>query len=62
MDAITFIKECNRMCKENESCYKCELYGRCFLADANSTDITAEETLAIVEKWSKEHLPQDFSF
>lgn len=46
MDVITFIKECNRMCKENEFCSKCELYNRCFLIDANLTNITAEETLA----------------
>lgn len=60
MDAITFIKECNRMCKENESCFKCELCNRCFLIDANLTNITAEETLAIVEKWSKEHPRKTF--
>lgn len=60
MDAITFIKECNRMCKENELCSKCELYNRCFLINAPSTNITAEETLAIVEKWSKEHPRKTF--
>ena len=48
------------MCKENEFCSKCELYNRCFLIDANLTNITAEETLAIVEKWSKEHPRKTF--
>lgn len=60
MDAITFIKEYNRMCKENEFCDKCELCGRYCLADANLSDIDAEETLAIVEKWSKEHPRKTF--
>ena len=60
MDTITFIKEFSRMCKENEFCFKCELCNRCFLVDANSTNITAEETLAIVEKWSKEHPRKTF--
>lgn len=60
MDAITFIKEYNRMCKAKKFCDKCELCGRCFLTDINPTDITAEETIAIVEKWSKEHPHKTF--
>lgn len=60
MDAITFIKEYNRMCKAKKFCDKCELCGRCFLTDINPTDITAEETIAIVEKWSKEHPRKTF--
>lgn len=58
MDAVTFLKERNRMCKTNVSCYGCPAHdlgcsNSCKLAMENWT--SPEQQIEIVEKWSKEH-------
>lgn len=60
MDAITFIKRFNRMCSWNGYCDECELGGRCITCFANAEGVNAEEIVAIVEKWSKEHPRKTF--
>ena len=58
MDAVKFILEKERMCKEMDSCLGCKLYSR-----NNGLELTCDgmlkeyptEAVAIVEKWSKEH-------
>lgn len=55
MDALKFLIERKRMCKNRISCNKCPLErGNCGL----STSISNEEykrIITVVEKWSKEH-------
>ena len=58
MDAVEFLKNKERMCREFESCSKCPaddqnngLYMTC---DCLETE-KPEEFVAIVEKWSAEH-------
>ena len=58
MDCVTFLKERNRMCKTNVSCYGCPahdlgLSNSCKFAMENWT--SPEQQIEIVEKWSKEH-------
>ena len=57
MDAVTFIKEFNRMCRTYDYCsVGCPLKNRCTLFSNTNTDSeTIEELVAIVEKWSKKH-------
>lgn len=50
MDAVKFINENARMCKEMGSCSKCPAYGCCTVNPKN-----AEKLVEIVEKWSAEH-------
>lgn len=50
MDAVKFLKECNRICKTFE-CNYCPLYD----GDACFLDTDEEKAVAIVEQWSKEH-------
>lgn len=58
MDVITFIKERNRMCKTNVSCYGCPahdlgLSNSCKFAMENWTP--PEQQIRIVEEWSAAH-------
>ena len=57
MNAATFLKERNRMCKTNVSCYGCPAHA---LGSSNSCKLamenwTSPEQIEIVEKWSKGH-------
>lgn len=60
MDAITFIKEFNRMCEETKYCDRCGFHGHCLLNTEKKEVVSAEETLAVVERWSKEHPRKTF--
>lgn len=54
MDAIKFIKEKTRMCKEYEYCTGCPLEGKhrsCF----TRLQENPEESVSIVARWSEEH-------
>lgn len=51
MDAVKYIKELNRMCEARKECSGCLAKGTCKFPDADK----AEEAVAAVEKWSKEH-------
>ena len=52
MDALEFIKECNRMCGSfGESCNGCPAYKNI----GCSAFAWQEELVAVVEKWSKEN-------
>lgn len=58
MDAIKFLKERNRMCKTNVSCYGCPAHdlgssNSCKLAMENWTP--PEQQIRIVEGWSAAH-------
>lgn len=51
MDVVKFFREFRRMCKSTSDCTKCEYHGdKC----DNANEIF-EKTVAVVEKWSKEH-------
>lgn len=60
MDAITFIKEFNRMCEETKYCDRCGFHGHCLLNTEKKEVVSAEETLAVVERWSEEHPRKTF--
>lgn len=51
MDAVKYIKELNRMCEAKKECSDCYAKGTCNFPDAEK----AEEAVAAVEKWSREH-------
>ncbi len=59
MDAVTFINESKRMCREIPHCTDCPMYRSDGLVSAcgmNRRDgKSANEQVEIVEKWSKEH-------
>ena len=51
MDVLIFFSEFRRMCKSTSDCIKCEYHGdKC----DNAIELL-EKTVAMVEKWSKEH-------
>ena len=58
MDVVTFIKERNRMCKTNVSCYGCPAHD---IRSSNSCKFAMEKWTApeqqirIVEEWSAAH-------
>lgn len=51
MDAVKYIKELNRMCEAKKECSDCYAKGTCNFPDAEK----AEEAVAAVERWSREH-------
>lgn len=58
MDSLVFIKERNRMCKTNVSCYGCPAHdigssNSCRFAMENWT--APEQQIRIVEEWSAAH-------
>lgn len=58
MDGVTFLKERNRMCKTNVSCYGCPAHdigssNSCKLAMENWA--SPEQQIRIVEEWSAAH-------
>ena len=56
MDAVEFLKEVERMCSSYDNCTKCQLhkrFGECSLATIDFDKM--ENTVSIVEQWSKEH-------
>lgn len=63
MDAVEYIKEFNRMCKSHVGCEYCGIkkYIKDRLGEEHSVPCKdfrvayPERTIAIVEKWSKEH-------
>lgn len=62
MDAVEFLKEKNRMCREygtlENDCYTCPLgndSGGCQAGVAENQIVAEEDLVQIVEKWSKEH-------
>lgn len=70
MDAVEFLKESNRMCKAfNENCKSKDgsnfYCGLRYEADKNGELCDAyirnhpDKAVAIVEKWAKEHPPED---
>lgn len=56
MDAVKFLIEVGRMCRQYPDCRECPLYlKKCHLG-GRKTDEECREMVAIVEKWSEEHL------
>lgn len=57
MDAVKFLKEIKRLCKQQERCDKCLLYGKCSEADVqqHSDGNAINELVRAVEEWSDEH-------
>lgn len=51
MDALEFVKERNRMCNVVKGCHECPLY----LKGCTFIELIEQDTIDIVEKWSKEH-------
>lgn len=56
MDAVKFVKEANRICK-NRGCTKCPLCknGACMATCSDVSVKNLEETVSILEQWSKDH-------
>lgn len=55
MDALEFLKERKRMCLSYGTCTGCPLEGaKCNLGSSKSVE-EYENTIATVERWSKEH-------
>lgn len=57
MDAVKFLKEIKRLCKQQERCEKCLLYGKCSEADTqqDSDSDNINELVTAVEKWPVNH-------
>lgn len=60
MDAVKFLEELSRMCKQSFDCGDCKLDGLCFILGylREHNHIKCEnsvETVEIVEKWAKDH-------
>lgn len=57
MDAVKFLKEIKRLCKQQEHCNKCPLYGKCSETDTqqDSDSDNINELVRAVEEWSAEH-------
>lgn len=53
MDAVKFLKECNRIC-DTVDCLDCPLHDE-HICMHGIEDDEAEKAVSIVEKWSKEH-------
>lgn len=53
MDAVKFLKEKKRMCESHDRCAGCRLRGKCDISDVEFDKI--DQTVRIVEQWSKEH-------
>ena len=57
MDAVKFLKEKERICRKHD-CFGCPIgtkTGGCAVGFICNWEKTAEEVVAIVEKWSNEH-------
>lgn len=56
MDAVKFVKEANRICK-NRGCAKCPLCknGACLATCSDVSVKNIKETISILEQWAKEH-------
>ena len=57
MDAVKFLNEKERMCREYD-CFDCPIgttTGGCAAGAGCGMEKTAEEVVAVVEKWSNEH-------
>ena len=57
MDAVKFLKEKERICRKHD-CFGCPIgtkTGGCAVGFICNWEKTAEEVVAIVEKWSAEH-------
>lgn len=57
MDAVKFLKEKERICRKHD-CVGCPIgtkTGGCAVGFSCNREKTAEEVVAIVEKWSNEH-------
>ena len=52
MDAVSYIRERARMCKETKNCGECPLIGG---GCGSNLKMSPKKILAIVEQWSKEH-------
>ncbi len=54
MDAIEFVKEYIRLCKQHPNCENCPLEHKpfCALSVKEQSRNTAEETVRLVEEWS----------
>lgn len=58
MDAVKFLKEKNRMCNKYKNCFECPVgtkTGGCQTGIVREQEMTEEELVSIVEKWSDEH-------
>lgn len=54
MDAVKFLTEKYRMCRNIQDCRDCELNGNKCCNNFN-TEVKAEKAVALVERWSREH-------
>lgn len=58
MDAVKFLKEKNRMCKEVTDCFNCPLgnkKGGCQVGCRINQIVIEEQLVEIVKKWAAEH-------
>lgn len=53
MDAVEFLKKQKRICDSHDSCFKCQLKGKCDISVIKFDKI--KDCVNIVEQWSKEH-------
>lgn len=58
MDAVTFIKEKERMCQTCGSCVLCPAWLDDGCVVSMRSGFAPEQQIEIVEKWSKEHQPK----
>ena len=55
MDAVKFLIEITRMCRQYPDCHECPLYMKKCHLGGRKTVVECREMVAAVEKWSKEH-------
>lgn len=55
MDAIEFVKESHRLCDKTDNCDVCPVRHGCPFTSDDTHTMTVEQTVAAVEKWSREH-------
>ena len=58
MDALEFIEKRNQLCRDHEDCLNCPAHvnnNKYWCCLSCTSQLEAEEQVAIVEKWSKEH-------
>lgn len=55
MDAVKFLIEVGRMCRQYPDCHECQLYLKKCHIGGRKTDEECREMVAIVEKWREEH-------
>lgn len=55
MDAVKFLIEAERLCRQYPDCHECPLYLKKCHVGGRKTVEECRETVAIIEKWGQEH-------